>query len=131
MIINNQISKEECIHIMSKRLKENGYVNNGYENKVIARENSCSTSFYNFAIPHSFEMDALTSGVFLLISNKGIIWNDSIVNIVMMIAMNQNDNMFFYQLYEAIINMLTDEIINSMIKNIDSFDQFRSIIQNI
>lgn len=131
MIINNQISKEECIHIMSKRLKENGYVNNGYENKVIARENSCSTSFYNFAIPHSFEMDALTSGVFLLISNKGIIWNDSIVNIVMMIAMNQNDNMFFYQLYEAIINMLTDEVINSMIKNIDSFDQFRSIIQNI
>ncbi len=131
IVINGTLSKNDVIKKMAGLLERNGNVTRDFEEKVKVRENSCPTCYYNFAIPHSFEMDAIQSGICVLISKQGIEWNDNIVNIVLMIALNQDDNLFFYQLYEAIINLLTNETYNNIIKNMKHFDEFQAIIQNI
>ena len=81
------------IKLMTDKLFENGYVDSNYKDSVFARENSSSTAFDNYAIPHSFEINALNSGVCVAICKKGIKWNNQLVNIVLMIAMNSSDSL--------------------------------------
>ncbi|MDY2640699.1 MAG: PTS sugar transporter subunit IIA [Ligilactobacillus salivarius] len=118
------------IKLMTDKLFENGYVDSNYKESVFARENSSSTAFDNYAIPHSFEINALNSGVCVAICKKGIKWNNQLVNIVLMIAMNSSDSISFYNLYEAILNLLNNETINSKLQMVKTFDEFKAIIMN-
>ena len=118
------------IKLMTDKLFENGYVDSNYKDSVFARENSSSTAFDNYAIPHSFEINALNSGVCVAICKKGIKWNNQLVNIVLMIAMNSSDSISFYNLYEAILNLLNNETINSKLQMVKTFDEFKTIIMN-
>ncbi len=118
------------IKLMTDKLFENGYVDSNYKDSVFARENSSSTAFDNYAIPHSFEINALNSGVCVAICKKGIKWNNQLVNIVLMIAMNSSDSISFYNLYEAILNLLNNESINSKLQMVKTFDEFKAIIMN-
>ena len=118
------------IKLMTDKLFENGYVDSNYKDSVFARENSSSTAFDNYAIPHSFEINALNSGVCVAICKKGIKWNNQLVNIVLMIAMNSSDSISFYILYEAILNLLNNETINSKLQMVKTFDEFKTIIMN-
>lgn len=118
------------IKLMTDKLFENGYVDSNYKDSVFARENSSSTAFDNYAIPHSFEINALNSGVCVAICKKGIKWNNQLVNIVLMIAMNSSDSISFYNLYEAILNLLNNETINRKLQMVKTFDEFKTIIMN-
>ena len=118
------------ISLMANKLFENGYVDNNYKDSVFARENTSSTAFDNYAIPHSFEINALNSGVCVAICKKGIKWNTQLVNIVLMIAMNNSDSISFYNLYEAILNLLNNDTINSKLQMVKTFDEFKAIIMN-
>ena len=115
---------------MTDKLFENGYVDSNYKDSVFARENTSSTAFENYAIPHSFETNALNSGVCVVICNKGINWNAQLVNIVLMIAMNSSDSISFYSLYEAILNLLNNDTINNKLQMVKTFDEFKAIIMN-
>lgn len=118
------------INLMTDKLFENGYVDSNYKDSVFARENTSSTAFDNYAIPHSFETNALNSGVCVVICNKGIKWNAQLVNIVLMIAMNSSDSISFYSLYEAILNLLNNDTINNKLQMVKTFDEFKAIIMN-
>lgn len=130
IIANENMTKEQAIHLMATSLYKNGNVKIDYEEKILIREKSAPTSFYNFAIPHSFEMEAEVSGICVLISHDGIKWNNNTVNIVLMLAINKKDNIYFYQLYDAIINIFTDEKYKNIIKEILSYEQFKAMINN-
>lgn len=128
IVSTTEINQKQAIHMMANTLYKNGYVLRDYETKVLNRESSSPTSFNNYAIPHSFEMDALISGICVLITKNGISWNGATVNIALMIAMNKKDNVYFYHLYDAILNLLADSKINGLLLNADSFCKFKSII---
>lgn len=128
--LSDSQSYNYVIDLMANNLFENGYVDSNYKDGVFARENTSSTAFDNYAIPHSFEINALNSGICVAICKKGIRWNNQLVNIVLMIAMNSSDSISFYNLYEAILNLLNNDTINSKLQMVETFEEFKTIIMN-
>ncbi len=125
------INKEKAICLMADRLISNGNVSSSYEQEVLKREQSVSTSFGHFALPHSFEMDALNTGICILVSKTGIEWDKDLVHLVLMIALNKKDMIYFYQLYEAIIALLSQESTDKILKNVKDFQTFKKTIDSL
>lgn len=73
---------------------------------IILREKTSSTAFGNIAIPHVIHVDALKSGIGIMVSEKGIYWDDQIVHIVFLIAIHYDDNRVFSLVYEAEVKPL-------------------------
>lgn len=55
-----------------------------------------------FAIPHTFKMDALQSKLYVILSDKSILWDTNNVHIVFFFAINEQDKKIFYIIYEIL-----------------------------
>lgn len=120
--------KEELISILSDKMFELDYVNNDFKKSVLERENASSTAFGNIAIPHSVHMNALKTSIAVVISKKGIKWDDNLVNLVLLIAINEFDKKTFRNLYEAIISLFDNNDIINLAKNCTNFKDFRNLV---
>ena len=68
-------SAKDYIKFMGNILYENKYVKPNYIDDVLIREKMSSTAFNNnVAIPHSMKMDALKTGVCLIVNDKPVKW---------------------------------------------------------
>ena len=118
------LDKMQAIEILYKSLESNGNVNHYFLDNVLKREEVATTAFGKIAIPHSTAMKANCTGLAIMINPKGIIWSDSIVNIVLLIAINKDESCLFKELYEALILLFSnEENINKLVecKNFESF----------
>lgn len=125
-------NKYDVIEFLAKKLVENNIAEEKFIDSVIKRENISSTSFGGkYAIPHALDLDAKRTKCCILISRKGIIWDDNKVNIVLMIAVHKDDRKNFIELYENIITVLENP--QKIVKLIDvsSFEEFKSILFGI
>ncbi len=80
------------------------------------------------AIPHSVYMDAHQTVISVAISEKGILWGDKKVHIVLLAAINDIDRHLFTDIYEALISLFDSAISYQEIKGIKNFEAFRSFI---
>lgn len=70
-------SAKDYIKFMGNILYENKYVKPNYIDDVLIREKMSSTAFNNnVAIPHSMKMDALKTGVCLIVNDKPVKWGE-------------------------------------------------------
>lgn len=120
--------KEELISILSDKMLGLDYVNNDFKRSVLERENASSTAFGNIAIPHSVHMNALKTSIAVVISKKGIKWDDNLVNLVLLIAINEFDKKTFKNLYEAIISLFDNNDIINLTKNCNTFKEFKNLV---
>ena len=63
-------SKEEAVKFMTDIMEKEGYVNSSYYSEIFHRENQASTAFEHIAVPHSMEMNAKKTGMFVLLNEK-------------------------------------------------------------
>lgn len=102
-------SHEEYIKYMSQRLYEKKYVNADYSDSVLEREKMSSTAFNNYvAVPHSMKMDALKTGICIIINDKPVKWGEETVQIITMIAINKRERNIFSNVFESFINILSE-----------------------
>lgn len=120
----------DVIHHLCGKLETHHYVDRGYEEQVLKRENAISTAFGNLAIPHAVEMSALKTGIAVLVSKAGIKWGGTIVHFVLLMALNKNDYNIFRDSYESLISIFNDDKTFAFLKHLDSFDAFKRMIQN-
>ncbi|HHX11419.1 MAG TPA: PTS sugar transporter subunit IIA [Clostridiales bacterium] len=82
--------KKDVINEIGRLLYESGYVDSGYTQAMIKREESFSTNIGNgIAIPHGIEESKKTikkSGIAVMIFPEGIPWGEDDVNVVIGIA---------------------------------------------
>lgn len=83
-------SPAAAIHLLAGLLEKDGYVEAGYEQGMLERENDVPTNLGNgMAIPHgtlAVKQKIKHSGIAVLIIPEGIKWNDEIVKLVVGIA---------------------------------------------
>lgn len=85
-------SAKDYIKFMGNILYENKYVKPNYIDDVLIREKMSSTAFNNnVAIPHSMKMDALKTGVCLIVNDKPVKWGEEKVQIIAMIPINEKE----------------------------------------
>lgn len=130
--INDDFSnKFDVIKFLGKQLLDQHYVDDSFVDSVIKRENTSSTCFFDtFAIPHAIELNATKTVFCVLISKKGIQWDDNTIHIVLMIAVQQRDRKEFMNIYNGVIRSLWDQSkLNSLVQ-VNSFDEFVSILKS-
>jgi lichenan operon transcriptional antiterminator len=110
------VNSKEALLFMVNKMAELGCVEESYLDDVMQREKEASTAYGRIAVPHSFNMDAKKSSIFVLVSSKGLKWGEGTVNIVLLFAINKNDRAFFYEIFDCLIsNLLQVENVNKVI----------------
>ncbi len=83
-------AKEDVIREIGRVLVESGYVEEGYIDGMLQRENTFSTNIGNgIAIPHGIEAvkkNIKNSGIAVMLFPEGTLWNEEYVKIVIGIA---------------------------------------------
>ena len=110
--------KEQVIHHMCGRLQALGYADSDFEKRVLEREAMSSTAFGQFAIPHTLKLNAIKTGLSIYISRTPILWDDTTVNLVIMLSFNSNQRIMlsfnsnqrkvFYNIFEPLSMILSD-----------------------
>lgn len=129
-------SAKDYIKFMGNILYENKYVKPNYIDDVLIRENMSSTAFNNnVAIPHSMKMDALKTGVCLIVNDKPVKWGKEKVQIIAMIPINEKEKEKFNYIFESFIEILSEWNNVKELTKADSYSSFMNrityLIQNI
>ena len=102
--------KEEAILFMADIMKKEGYVDENFDTEIFERERQASTAFDHIAVPHSLQMNAKKTGMFVLLNEKKpIIWNENPVSIVFMFAVSREERAIFHDVYDNLIVLLLDK----------------------
>ena len=109
---------------MVETLQQNGYVNNDFMHKIMEREKLSSTAFNQFAIPHSLSMEALKTGISILINPKGIEWDSQNVQLVLMLCFSPNQRTLFNEIFEPLTNILIEPVSFARIIKSNNYDEF-------
>ncbi|WP_308622681.1 PTS sugar transporter subunit IIA [uncultured Enorma sp.] len=118
-------TKHDAITFLGSKLLEYGVVNESFTDSVLQREAISSTCFFElFAIPHGLEMDSKRTMMAILLSDRGVIWDDVPIHIVLMIAVNREDRKEFVELYNAMVKSLCDSHQVARVMRATSLDEF-------
>lgn len=113
------------IKFLANDLINKGYAPEDFLIHVINREKLTSTAFKNVAVPHQFFVQTMRTGTNVLISKEGLHWENNIVNIVLMVCINKEDKKNFAYLYEALLNLFTQDEIVQIVKTSNCFEDFK------
>lgn len=106
----NAHTKEEAIMKMAELLKKEGYVEDGYCQKVLEREKFCPTSIGNeIAIPHHYQDHIFENGIVVAKVKHHLNWNnEEKVKLIFLIAIKYKEplkvKIIFQYMYELIEN---------------------------
>lgn len=125
---SNLSNESDCIDYMVKKLVKHGYVDHGFKQQILEREQMSSTAFANFAIPHAMKMHAHKTGINIIVSEQPIMWNNCPVNLVIMMCFNINERYIFNEIFDPITMILSE---SDNIKKICSSTNYEQFIQNM
>lgn len=125
--LDNGLYKDEydVINFLAKDLINKNYAPKEFLTHIINREKLTSTAFNNVSVPHQFFIETMKTGTNILISKEGIHWGNNLVHIVLMVCIKNEDKKDFTLLYEALLNLFTQDDIINIIKSSTSFEDFK------
>lgn len=125
--LDNGLYKDEydVINFLAKDLINKNYAPKEFLTHIINREKLTSTAFNNVSVPHQFFIETMKTGTNILISKEGIHWGNNLVHIVLMVCIKNEDKKDFALLYEALLNLFTQDDIINIIKSSTSFEDFK------
>lgn len=103
-------------------------MNDSFEKSVREREDVCSTAFSLFAIPHPLLSSATQTKIAVFINPDGIDWNGSVVQVVLLLAINEVDKRIFMNVYEPLIGLLSDDELTMTLARSNSFQSFTNLL---
>ena len=128
-------TKEEVFERINKLLLEKKFVNEKFLDKLIERENIVSTAIDDLAIPHSMNTEeecVLESCISVVISKEPILWGTTYVNYVFLIALKNEDRLFFKDVFGIITSAFMDIETKKRILSCDDYNTFvRLLIEKV
>ena len=124
------LNKEQLLSSMCETLVENDYTDDRFLNSVFEREKLSSTAFGNYAIPHSLKIIAKKTTISVVLSKKPIKWDNTNVNFIFLLCVNQNDKDKFRELFSSIIYLLKNDDVKNKLLNINNFNDFIDTIKS-
>ncbi|WP_314060751.1 BglG family transcription antiterminator [uncultured Vagococcus sp.] len=122
-------TKEDLINQLSQEMVALDYVSDSFGTHVLEREQMSSTSYGQIAIPHSIHMDAIKTCVSVIIMTEGFLWDDTLVNIILLTAINDVDRRNFRIIYEAILELFEEKDIAQLASSLSTFQDFKQFVE--
>lgn len=128
---NEEIGDQnQALAFMVQALQENGYVDGGFMEEVKDREAHSSTAFGRLAVPHSLKMEAARTGMYILLSDKPVVWGEHMVNVVLLFAINRQDRALFHEIFDNLIVLLLEYHSLEKVIESNSYEEFIEAILN-
>lgn len=105
---SKKTTKNEVIKSITTQLHKLNYTDDTFYQDVIKREKLSSTAFGNIAIPHSLTMNAKKTGIYIYISQNPIEWQNNKVELVLLLAIKQENINDFKDIYENLTIFLSE-----------------------
>ena len=121
-------TKEEALTMMCAVMEQKKFVDASFLANVREREAMSSTAFGRIAIPHAIKMNAKKTGMFVLINEKGIKWNELTVNLVLLISVSKDDRILFHDVFDSLAAILTEEKNVSQILTAADYQEFVDLL---
>lgn len=129
---NSGRTKDDVLTKLTNSLEKQSYTDKVFQAHVFEREEASSTAFKKIAIPHSVKMEAMKTGIAMVISDKGIEWKENqTVHIVFLVAINQLDKMEFRLLYEALVDLFIEPDMIEKARKCVEFQEFRNLVLSV
>jgi lichenan operon transcriptional antiterminator len=110
---------------MTTVLNIKGYVDNSFQLSVLEREHLSPTAIGNLvAIPHPLKPNALGSCIAIGILKKPTKWGDQTVQLVLLLALNEEDKEGFSQLFNHLWNIVQNKKIVDELCSKHNFEEF-------
>lgn len=128
---NQMLTQTSCIEHMVNRLEKAEYVEHHFIQEVCEREQISSTAFGSFAVPHAMKMNALKTGLCVLVSEPVIEWGTHEVHLVLMMCFNKNERYIFNEIYDPITMILSEPENVRRLSECYDYDEFISLMVNL
>lgn len=124
--------KKDAILFLCNQMLKHGDAKTDFVDSVFEREKISSTSFFNkFAVPHAIEFGSVKTRISFLITDQPIPWEeDTHVNLVMLISINEKDIMMFNTIYSSIVDLLLDESSFEQLIQIETFEKLAEYLES-
>nr|MBQ4458702.1 PTS sugar transporter subunit IIA [Clostridia bacterium] len=123
-------SEEEYIRYMSEKLIIAGIADESFTDDVLERERYTPTSFENgIAIPHAIKGQAISNHAYAIINEKPFRWGNYDVNVIIMIALNQDGYEGFRYILDRLIDKTDDKEKLLKMSSCDDFFSFINLIK--
>jgi len=108
---NTQVqSQREALELMIGTMVKLGYVEPEYISEVEEREQHSPTAFGRLAVPHSLNLNAHKTGMYILLSDKPVAWGEYMVNVILLFAINREDRTLFHEVFDNLIVLLLEYV---------------------
>lgn len=128
-------TKDEVFERINKLLLEKKFVNEKFLGKLVEREDIVSTAIDDLAIPHSMNTEeecVLESCISVVISEEPVLWGSTYVNYVFLIALKNEDRLFFKDVFGIITSAFIDNETKKRILSCDDYNEFvRLLIEKV
>lgn len=119
----------ELITFVADKMEKEKKVPSTFVDSVIKREKISSTSFSShFAIPHAIHMSAYETVIGTVILEKPLKWGAYYVNVIILLAIKEEERKDFMVLYENLIPILTDEAKVAELAKSRDFQHFKEML---
>lgn len=125
--------KNIVINNLASKFLNEGLIDNNYILNIHHRERLSSTAFINnVAMPHAINPNAEKSSLSIYINKQGIQWDEKRnVKLVIMFIISQEDSYIFNSVFDGLIEILNDYRFVNQLIDVENYDEFKEIIQNL
>lgn len=121
-------NENEAIEFMCDEMKQKGYIKSDFKQEVFEREAMSSTAFNGIAIPHSIHMNAIKTGMFVIVNKQAMKWGKQQVNIIFLLTINKSERKVFNDMFDALTTILSDETNLNKLIQCNLFEEFINIL---
>lgn len=121
-------TQEEILSSIIDRMEALEYVGASFIDEVMEREKSATTAFGRLAVPHALTLNAYKTGIYILISEKPIAWEENQVNLVLLFAVNREDRTMFHEVFDNLVVLLLE---NQNLERVLQSKSYVEFVENI
>lgn len=121
-------NKQAIITSLAQDVVRLGYANDSFTEDVLAREEMSSTAFHTVAVPHSLSKNAKRSFISIALQKEPIAWGKHEVSMIALIGVNDDSRKLFSQVFDNLIDILSEPVNVKELTQASSFQEFISMI---
>jgi len=120
--------QKDALDFLSEALYKTGHVDLTFREKLYEREKISSSAYTNIAMPHPLEMCSFSTAIAVSIHPAAIDWNRNKVNVVFMLAINEEDRILFRDIFDLVTEIISGNKSFQSLLSTKTYDEFINLL---
>lgn len=126
---SKDLKAKDLIQKLCAPLIAQGIEQSDFEQRVVRREETSTTSYQNIAVPHSFESESKVSKISVGVLKHPVKWGVNLVNIVFLLSISKQDQRDFVYILDKLLHIFTSEKWKHEQKKVVNYETFMDFLK--